>query len=243
MDEDKLAEYLAEEPSEATEAPEVEAAPEPEIEATEKPRDEQGRFAKTGEEGASPAPSTEPALDHAAIVAERRRRQEAEQRATALEQQLQALQSPPPSIWEDEAGAFQHNNQQVVNQAVQQATFNAKLDMSEMMVRQANPDFEDVKAEFLALAEANPTLAQQALNDPHPWNKAYTIAKNHRAMQDLGATDVADLEAKLREKIMAEMATGIPAPKPKFTSLTTERNVASRGGPEWTPPTLEDYLR
>ena len=163
---------------EPIEAPEL-VAPEPEVTEPVTDRDDKGRFKTKGEEGAPPA-LEEPAFEGAATLAERRRRQEAEQRADTLEKQLQAYQSPAPSIWEDEQGAFAHNNQQVVNQAVQQATFNAKLDMSEMMTRQANPDFEAVKAEFLALAEANPTLAQQALQDPHPWNKAYQIAKNHR---------------------------------------------------------------
>ena len=71
--------------------------------------------------------------------------------------------------------------------------------MSEMMVRQANPDFEDVKAEFLALAQQNPDLTRQALADPHPWSKAYQIAKNHKTMTELGATDLDTLKAKLRE--------------------------------------------
>ena len=222
---------------EPLEAPE-QIAPEPEVTEPVADRDDKGRFKTKGEEGAPPA-SEEPAFEGAATLAERRRRQEAEQRAEALEKQLQSYQSPPPSIWEDEQGAFQHNNQQVVNQAVQQASFNAKLDMSEMMVRQANPDFEDVKAEFLALAEANPVLGQQALQDPHPWNKAYQIAKNHRQMQELGAVNVADLEAKIEQRLRAEMGKE-PAALPQ--SLADTRSARGGINPSPGPLTLKELL-
>jgi hypothetical protein len=229
----------------------IEAAPEEQAEEpVSQPRDETGRFARKGEDSGSPPQiekSEEPPLDHAAIVAERRRRQEAEQRAKALEEQLQALQNPPeppPSIWEDEQGWQQQFGSQVVSQAVTQATLNAKLDMSEMMVRQANPDFEEVKAEFLALAEQNPGLVQQALADPHPWNKAYQIAKNHRAMQELGATNLDDLKAKLRAELMAEMQGQMPSQSPVPPTLTTERNVGTRAGPAWSGPrSLDELLR
>lgn len=179
------------------------------------PRAPDGKFAPKGEEqSASPAPVEEPPFDHAAVKGERDRRQKAEQRARELEEQLQALQqpaAPPASIWEDETAWQQQFGSQVVNQAVSQATFNAKLDMSEMMVRQANPDFDEMKEAFLELAKDNPSITQQAINDPHPWNKAYQIAKNHKAMQELGATDVESLKAKIREELKAELATAAPA--------------------------------
>ena len=228
--------------------PEQALEPAPESEPSQ-PRDEHGRFAPKGEDesGSPPPVKEEPPLDHAAIVAERRRRQEAEQRAQALEAQLQSLQQPqepPPSIWEDDQAALSHHRQSAVAEAVQQATFNARLDMSEMMVRQANPDFEDVKADFLALAQQNPTLVQQALADPHPWNKAYQIAKNHKAMTELGAVNVTDLEAKLRDKIMAEIQGQQPPRQVLPPTLTTERNVGSRSGPAWAGPTsLSELLR
>lgn len=236
-----LSELLNDEPSNESEI-EQEVPAEPVAE--EPARDEQGRFAPKGEtESASPAPVvTEPELDHKAIVGERRRRQEAEERARTLEAQLQSLQNPPappPSVWEDEQAYGGH----IVSTAVQQATFNAKLDMSEMMVRQAQPDFDDMKAKFLELAGMNPSLREQALADPHPWNKAYTIAKNAAKMEALGAVDVADMEAKIREQIMAEQAHQ-PARQALPPTLSTERSVAARTGPAWSGPVpLSDLLR
>ena len=202
------------------------------------PRDEAGRFAPKGEqESASPAPVEEPQLDHPALLAERRRRQEAEARAKELEEKLNPP-APIPSVFEDEVGFQEQFGSQVVTQAVSQATLNARLDMSEMLVRQANPDFEEVKAEFLKLAEENPTLRQQALSDPHPWNKAYQIAKNHRAMQELGATDVTALEAKLREKIMAELKASTPAVPESLADAQSTRGTTA----PFAPPSLNDIL-
>lgn len=217
-------------------------------------RDENGRFAaKTGVEPEAetqpePVPPTDklPKEDYKAIREEREKRQTLERELEALRQQIQAVQNPPeppPSVFEDEQGWQQHFGSQVVQTAVQQATLNAKLDMSEMMVRQANPDFEEVKAEFLALAQQNPTLRDQALADPHPWNKAYQIAKNHRAMQELGATDIDTLRAKIREEVLAEVQAS-PVRQAVPPSLASERNVGQRTGPQWQgPKSLSDLLR
>lgn len=218
-----------------------------------RPRDESGRFAKkeTGveqpQEIADPVPPTGdklPPETFKGLKEEREKRQNLEREIETLKQQLSTPQpqqapAPIPSIWEDEDG-FRQN---LVTTAVQSASFNSKLEMSEMLVRQANPDFDEVKAEFLALADQNPTLAQQALADPHPWNKAYQIAKNHRAMQELGATNVAELEAKLREQIKAELAAQPAQPQALPNSLADSQSsrVSSGAAPQML--SLSDILK
>lgn len=186
------------------ETPEV--AIEPEAQTEGPVRDEQGRFAPKGEEqSASPAPVEEAPFDHAAVIGERKRRQEAEAKLAALEAQLQANQepaAPPPSIWEDEQAARQYDQQQTVSQA----TFNARLDMSEMLASQNHDDFDDKKAKFVEMMSQNPALQRQALEAKHPWEKAYQIAANAMRMEALGAVDVTDIEAKLRAEIEAEYA-------------------------------------
>lgn len=218
-------------------------AKQPEVEQPQEtpaqPRDESGKFAP---KEPVEKPDQLPQEEYKALKEERIKRQNLESQLAELKAQQPPPPppAPPPSIWEDEQGAFQHFGQQVVSQA----TLNARLDMSEMMMRQANPDFEDMKQAFISLMKDNPVLQQQALSDPHPWNKAYQIAKNHKTMQELGATDVASLEAKLREKIQAELAASVPVTKPTLPpTLTGERNVGQRAGPAWGGPTaLEDIL-
>lgn len=237
------------------EQPQAEAQPAPEQpeqpQAAEPVRDEKGRFAPKGvETGTPPVPDKLPQEEFKAIKDERTKRQNLEHEVQALRQQLQQLQQPqgpPPSVWDDEQAWQQHFGSKVVSAAVEQASLNATLNMSEMMVRQANPDFDDVKAEFLAMAEQNPALVQQALADPHPWQRAYQTVKNHRTMQELGATDLDALKAKLREEIAAELQAQQPAlpSAPAFpATISNERNVGQRSGPAWSgPASLADILR
>ena len=222
---------------EPIEAPE-QVAPEPEVTTPQAEpvadRDDKGRFAKKGEEGVPPAPE-KVAFEGAATLDERRRRQEAEQRAEALEKQLQAYQSPAPSIWEDEQGAFQHNNQQVVNEA----SIHSRVMMSEMLAARDNKDFAEVKETYLAMERDNPALGQQVMADPDPWRKAVQIVRNHQSMQELGAVNVADLEAKIEQRLRAEMGTA-PAALPQSLADTQ----SARGGTNAPlgPLTLKELL-
>lgn len=225
-----------------------EQEPETQEQADTRARDEKGRFAaKTGVEDAGPPPDKLPPEEFAGLKDERRKRQEAEQRLQALEQQLQSLQNPPPpppSIFEDEQGAFSHFGNRVVQEAVQTASLNASLNTSEMLARREHTDFEEIKAEFLALAEQNPALRQEALSDPHPWEKAYQIASNARTMKELGSTNINDLREKIKAELLAEMQGNMPSRPGIPPTLTTERNLGSRSGPQWSGPTsLSDMLK
>lgn len=212
---------------------------EPEEPKVERPRDEGGKFApKEPKETEAEPPSALPKEVYEPLRAVRdenktlKEQLEALRREITQQQQPKEPPAPPPSVWEDEnawGGAL-------VGQAVQQATMNARLDMSEMMVRQANPDFEEYKAAFLEMARDNPALAQQALADPHPWQKAYNIAKNARQMQELGATSIEELKAQIRAQLEAEMSAQKPAVPNIPPSLSTQRSVSGRTGPAWSGP-------
>jgi len=211
-------------------------------------RDEHGRFAakETGVQPAEPTGDAEPVPPtdqlppetFKAVKEEREKRQNLERELEALRNQFQQLQqeppAPPPSIWEDETAAFQHLQQQVLAQTDQLSRINA----SEMAARSQYPDFQEKFDLFNQMAAQNPQLVQQAMADPHPWAKAYQIAQSHKTMQELGAVSVSDLEAKIREKVMAELQQGqTPVPQQNLPpSLSGERSIASRGGPQWAGP-------
>lgn len=248
---------LDDEPEGTVEAVEAETAPDTAPEPEEAPdgplRGPDGKFTKaeTGvepQETAESVPPTDklPKEDYKAIREEREKRQKLEAELEALKQQFQQQPKepppPPPSMWEDEQGWQQHLQQTIMQQADQLSRINA----SEMAARAQNPDFQEMFDLFNEMAAQNPSVVQQAMQDPHPWGKAYQIAKSHKSMQELGAVDVADLEAKLREKIMAEMQQEqVPVPQRPSAppSLTGERNVGSRTGPAWAGPRpLSDLL-
>jgi hypothetical protein len=249
---DQVDDFLKGSEPEITPEPET-VTVEPETQPEPAPvRDEKGRFAPKGEEPSAPPALEEPqhTIPPKALQEERRKRQEAEDRLTRLEQELQAIrqpQQPPapaPSLWEDEQGWQDHLKGDVVSTAVQQATLNARLDMSEMMVRQSNPDFEEKKTAFIQLMQENPLLQQKALADPHPWNFAYTYVKNHERMQQLAAVDVTDLENKLREQIRAELEAQKQPETPAPTipaSLADSQSARSSTVPQ-APPSLADIL-
>lgn len=250
--------------------PELEAPPPDEAETAPpaetmetRPRDEHGRFLPKGEtapdpaeaapvpEAAPPAAVEEPLVPRKALQDERSKRQALEDEIRRLQHQFQQFQNPPeppPSIFDDEVGWEQHFRPSVVQEAVQQASLNARLDISEMMARQSHPDFEEKRAAFLQAMQTTPGLQQRAIQDPHPWDFAYRYIANQERMEQLGAVDVTDLEAKLRAQIEAEYAakanealkTTLPGVPP---SLSAERNVGSRQGPAWAGPSpLSDIL-
>jgi hypothetical protein len=109
-----------------------------------------------------------------------------------------------------------------------------------MLASQNHDDFDEMKDKFLAMAQANPALGKEALAARHPWEKAYQIAAKAAKTEALGAVDVDDLEAKLRAKIMAEMAETQQQPAPVMATLpptlSNERNVGQRTGPAWAGP-------
>ena len=209
---------------------------------TEQPRDEQGKFAAKGEEqSASPAPE----LDHAAIVGERRRRQEAEAEREDLRRQLDAMRNPPtppPSVFEDEQGWQQHMTGEVVSQAVQTASYQSKLQTSEFYARKNIEGFDQSWPEINQWLTNNPSIATQVAGDFDPWGAAWNQFQNARMVQDLGAVSVADLEAKLRAQITAELGQQ-PAATPSLpNSLADSQSSRTNAGAVFRPPTLEEIL-
>ncbi len=232
-------------PQEAPEVVEQEPVAEP-----QPVRDDQGRFAAKGEEGAPPAPEEKASKgQEAAIVAERRKRQEAEARFAELERKIAEMQAakapvepqaPPPSIWEDDQAALAHHQRQTL----EQARVLSRLETSEMLARQAHADFGEVFEPMNRFLAENPALTQQAMQQPHPWEFAYKAYKNNQTMTELGALDLEALKAQLMEQAKAELAATAQA-KPQVQiprSLAGEQSVA---GDAHMPParrSLSDIL-
>lgn len=239
------------------ETPEVIEQQEPE--QSGQPRGPDGKFAPKGEpEGSTPEPVDDKAKGlEAGISAERKKRQEWEAKYGDLEsrftteietlkrqlQQQQAPQepaAPPPTIWEDEQGWQAHMQQQVLSQADRLSRINA----SEFVARSKYDDFDAMYERFNQMAAQNPAIVQQTLDGTGSpsWLKAYDIAKKAARVEELGAVDLTDLEAKLREQIKAEMASA-PAPQQTVpTSLADAQSARGAPAPGAGPLTLEQVL-
>lgn len=256
MDKDFLDDFMPSE-SEAGE-PETQETAEPvvtEAEPEKAPvRDEKGRFAPKGETPEPEAPeSVEPTDkplekdEFQGLKNERKRRQEAEQRLEALERQLQELQrqpqeppAPPPSLWDDEDGWQRNLQQQVLTQADKLSRINA----SEMAARVKYDDFDDMFAKFNEMAAQNPAIVQQTMDSSGTpsWLKAYDIAKKAARVEELGAVDLNDLEAKIEARIREEMAAKQPAPQPAIPSSLADAQSSRQAGQGVPTMTLEDIL-
>ena len=210
---------------------------------------------KGNDDGAMPAP-TEDKQDaglKAAAAAERRKRQEVEQRyqqdIETLRRELESLKAPaqppaaPPTVWEDEQGAFQHYGQQFTQTAVQQAAQLARLQTSELLMMQAEPEFETLKQDVFQFVGSNPAINAEVQNSPHPWQTAFKAFKNHQTMQQLGTTDLSEIEAKLREKIMAELQTQTPQQPNIPQSLADAQSSRQSAKPQANNLSLDDILK
>jgi hypothetical protein len=148
----------------------------------EQPRTDEGKFAPKGnDDGAMPAPTedTPKQVPMGSYQAEKQKRQELEARLAQLEREIQAKQqppeppAPPPSVWEDEQGTFQHYGQQVTQTAVQQAAYVSRLQTSELLMMQADPEFVDAKQDIYQFVGSNPVINAEVQNSPHPWQTAF----------------------------------------------------------------------
>lgn len=244
--------------------PEVEAYEAEPVEPTEteaqpetigQPRDDSGRFAKenvTGEEipaeepqtEAPPAPEPEAQGQLAALKDERRKRQEAEQRAAFLEQQFKTMQQPAPQQQEPEPD-FWDNPQRVIASQVQKAVIEAlqaekqqqtmaRIDESESKARAAYADYDDAFHAFHRAASVNPSLVQQMTQASDPAEFAYKTGKSALDLQRVGSID--ELLAAERARWEQEAAQAIqPRQQAPFTTATA-RSVGERGVPAFTGP-------
>ena len=264
----ELDDILGETPESAPVSDEVVETPQVEVEAPEGPaRDEHGRFIPKGEE--TPAPTPEPAppavqdVEHSpppGLIEERRKRQEAEQRANMLAQQLQQfqVQQQPaqepyfPSVYEDEAGFANALQQQAVQLArqqfmpeVQQQVQQVKIEFAREMMASAHPDFAETEAQFFEMARENPVLFQEMQRAANPVRYAYDYAKKAAEVAKIGSLDIAAIKAAaIAEFQAAQQPAPAPAPQQQIpTSLADQQSARLTGpGVNTGPPSLDQIL-
>jgi hypothetical protein len=252
--------------TEAVEEPEVQTEAEPVTD--ERPRGPDGKFiAKepTGVEtplaevAAEPVPPTEPTNqlpphEYAALKDERRKRQEAEARAAAIEahyanlarQQQAAPQQPQVDFWDNPQeylqGQFSQFGQQLFQQFEQRQQA-ARIDQSEAAARARHQDYDQAFQAFSEAVQANPRLAAEMAQAPDPAEYAYSKGKTALALEQAGSIEA--IIAAERQKWEAEAKAAFQPVKPTLPSTTAaDGSVAGRGMPQWAGPSdLGDILR
>ena len=228
------------------------AQPTGEQTAEQRARDEHGRFVK--QEAAAPEPVETEAVEakvepeppkarevdgyKAAMMEERRKRQELEARLRAQEQ-AKALPEPPP-FWDDPEKAIDSRLERLRNE-LSSDYLNRYFNALESAARGRHQDYDDVRDVFIEHAAQNPALAGAMNNAQDPAEYAYQQGKLLRELSNVGGNFDgyrAKLEAEIRQKLEAEYRARNDVPR----SLNSEQSSpVSNGGP-WSPKSLEDLL-
>lgn len=267
-------------PAPAAEASPAPAEAQPAAPAAEapagQPRGERGRFAPKGdtapaeepkaEPGAPPAPKTdEPPLDHPALIAERRRRQDAERRLEELSRPATPAPTPtaaqpgpaapagPPDRFEDPDGYDQWLIATVTQRARAEAIAahqEERIATSADVARAKYPDWAEKATVFAELARANPALEHALRNNPNPGEYAYSTAKLHLELQQHGSLDalIAAREEAARAAAREEATrAGTIAPPanpaiPESLAGSQSSRAAAPAAPQG-PLSLDDILK
>jgi len=189
----------------------------PEVIAQEVPPTETGA-SDDDAAAAEGAPEPEQPASHVpqdALVAERKKRQQAEQEAAYLrglyEARQQAAEQQPqqPSPEELERQFYSDPiayTSTVAQQAAAQAVAQERAQraaISEQRARQELADYDDVVAPVIAEARSNPNLYQQLAAAPDPARWAYEYAK--RQQQQAQPVDIEAIKAQAKAEALAEL--------------------------------------
>ena len=205
--------------------------------AEQQPTEQQAQPEVTdGGEGAPAAPQTqEQHVPLAALEAERKGRQDWKEKAIRYEEELKQLRQPQQHYQPQQVDPLQSMQQQIVNE---------RFNTSEMLVKQAHADADQVVEVFMEAAKANPALALALQQQRHPWDYAYKEGKRLAMLKEVG-DDPAAYRAKVEAEVRAQLQSQAPA-QPQFNvpaSLNGARSTAPRNAPGWTGPTaMTDIL-
>lgn len=174
----------------------------------------------------------------AALLAERRQRQLAEQRAAELEAAKEQVEKP--FLGEEYEQRFAETESKF-----SLALENQRITLSEEFARDKFADFEEKKEIFIQLATENPALVLEMRKSANPAQFAYKTASNQLKLAEMANPE--EYETKLRQKITAELEEKYSKEAAKRGdlpgTLATTRGVAGTHTPEWTgPPPLSDVL-
>jgi len=182
-----------------------------------------------------------------AVLDERRKRQELEQRLKDLESKKEP--EPAPDWWADPEKAAQHQSQQIEARLYQQ-----KVELSQDFMRSQHEDYDDMEARFMEMAQENPALRTELQKSANPARFAYETARKaaeYEAIKDVDSYKAKmeaevrkDVEAKLRKEIEAEQekkAKKEAAIDPSLASTSSKGGLTSDDYAGPTP--LDEILK
>ena len=237
----------AEQPQEQVEEPQ--APTEGDKPKAERPRGPDGKFIPKGEEAGSP-PAQESTIPESALLGERRRRQEAEQRAQMLEQQVQQYlaqqqQAPDPDMFEDPEGFRNTLKEQIKAEAIAEARREAsemfhlhRVATAAQQFMAEKPDYQESINVFGQMASVNPHLLAECRNAANPAEYAYNAGKTQLEIAQHGSID-----AVIQARVEAQMKAQQAAPTPQVPDTLADAQSSRGSAAPLNVPTLDEILK
>jgi hypothetical protein len=197
-----------------TEAPVETVETKPEVTS----RDEAGRFAPKAE----PKPEEKPAItkaDVAAIIDERRKRQQLEQEVAALRQQTQ---KPKTDIFENPDVAIGERLQERLA-PLEDTIFQLQVALAKTQM----PNFDDAAVAFFQAAQNDPIMKHQADTAPDQLQYIYREGMRLKELGDVGG-DI----TKYREKVLSESKAELAKRDEQITALTAQLEAIQKAQAE-----------
>jgi len=141
----------------------------------------------------------------AAVLDERKKRQALERQLEEMQRALsQRTQPQQPEIdpYDDPKGFVGQ-----IEQKLAQETYKVRVEMSQEMMRQVKPDYDEKELIFVDLAKDDPTLWQKLQASPNPARFAYETAEKAERLKRIENIDAyeAQLRAEIEAKVRAEL--------------------------------------
>lgn len=186
----------------------------------------------------------------AAVLDERRKRQELQARLDQLEAQQRQEPAEKPDWYDDPEKAANHQATTFQAQLEQQ-----KFELTQDMMRSVHPDYDEMETRFVDLARENPHLVAEMQKSANPARFAYETAKKAAELDQLKNVDEykAKVEAEARAEIEAKVRKELEekyqrqAAKDEALSVPSLAGTPSKGGlssSDYAGPTpLDDILK
>ena len=221
------------EQAEPEQEPIVEPEPEPEkVEAQAEPEDSPTEPEEHEEHESGRVPI-------AALLDEREKRQAAVRELEEIKKRMEqdAPKVETPDVLDDQEGFVAHLQSQIKAE-----TANARIEVSQDVMRMLHEDYDDMESKFIALAEESPDLARKMSESVNPARFAYETAKKAMKFAEMENVDeweakkTAEIEAKLREQLTAEITAAATAKADTGKSLTPSLTAQRAQGGNTVPP-------
>lgn len=137
--------------------------------------------------------------------------------------ELKAAQQPKIDPYEDLEG---YQRQQEQSQAERE--LRTRIQMSELVLKAQNEDYEEVVAVFTEEAKRNPAMVNAMYGSEIPAKYAYDEGKRIKAMREIG-DDPEAFKAAIREQVKAEVLAEVTAADPPKKKETLPPTIANAG--------------